>query len=387
VRKDVHPMKILIATDVPRQKEAGTAGVVLNNASELRKRGHEVDCWFLDDVRNQKERLGHFASLVFAFRVARRILRDRKKYDVVNLHGYSGCVYGVWRKITKSKDSPPYVFTIQGIVERYAHVMRREHRKGRAWHFGWKNRAWHRFYHQNLFTVAIRTADYGAASNREAWTYPELVHDRDPGRIWYVPNGVEEQFFIKRRYEVTTPLRLLFVGTWLDRKGIYYLVDALQILVKKGEAVQLTVAGCLSSEIEVKPFFAPEVQKCVQVLPFVEREKMPRLYAEHDIFVFPSLMEGMPLALLEAMAAGMPVVSTYNSGMADVLEDRFNGLAVADADAQGLADAVEELSNSAELRKQLGEEAARTMRRYTWERVTGQLEKVLFLAATREAHK
>lgn len=380
-------MKILIATDVPHQKEAGTAGVVLNHAAELRKRGHEVDCWFLDDVLNRHERIGRFAALVFAFRIAKRIVGDRAKYDVVNLHGPSGCFYGMWRKIAASADAPPYVFTIQGIVERYAHVMRREHRKGRAWHFGWKNRFWHRLYHQTMFTVAIRTADYGVASNREAWTYPELVHDRDPGCICYIPNGVENQFFVEHGYEDTTPMRLLFVGTWLDRKGIYYLVDALRILVQKGKAVQLTVAGCLSPEVHVRGFFAPEIQCHVRVLPFVAREEMPALYATHDIFVFPSLMEGMPLSLLEAMAAGMPVVSTYNSGMADVVEDRFNGLAVADADAQGLADAIEELFNTAELRKQLGQEAARTMRRYTWERVTARLEKVLLLAAGRKAHE
>jgi glycosyltransferase involved in cell wall biosynthesis len=379
-------VKILIATDVPRQKEAGTAGVVLNHAFELRKRGHEVDCWFLDDVLNQREQAGRFAALSFAFRVAGRILSDRSKYDLVNLHGPSGCVYGMRRKIAGSADTPPYVFTIQGIVERYAHVMRREQRKGHAWHFGWKNRLWHRLYHQTMFTVAIRTADYGVASNREAWTYPELVHDRDPGRIRYIPNGVEEAFFLERRHEDANPTRLLFVGTWLDRKGIYYLVEGLRILVQKGRGVTLTIAGCLASEQEVKKFFSPDVQPNVSILPFVSRDKMPALYAAHDIFVFPSLMEGMPLSLLEAMAAGMPVVSTYNSGMADVIEDRFNGLTVADADAQALADAVEELCKSVDLRKRLGEEASRTMRRYTWERVSQQVEDVFLLATKRKAH-
>ena len=378
-------MKILIASDVPQVKEAGGAGVVLNHARELRNRGHEVECWFLDDMLSPREQSRRFAALVFAWRIAKRIHSDPTKYDVVNLHGPSGCVYGVRRKIAGAGRTPPFVFTIQGIVERYAHVMRREHRKGRAWHFGWKNRIWHRLYHQTLFTLAILTADYGAASNREAWIYPELVHDRDPGRIWYVPNGVEDVFFAARRYETATPVRLLFVGTWLDRKGVYYLVDGFRILVQKGNAVELTIAGSFSPEGEVKAFFPPELQSRVRVLPLVTRDKMPALYAEHDIFVFPSLMEGMPLALLEAMAAGMPVASTYNSGMADVIEDRFNAVTIVDADAQDLADAVEELCDSLQLRKELGEEASRTMRRYTWAHVTGQLETVLLLAAGRKA--
>jgi glycosyltransferase involved in cell wall biosynthesis len=380
-------MRILMVAEVPRQREAGTAGVLLNHAHELQKRGHDVECWFLEDIVGCRPGPKRFLALIFAFRVAKRIMKDPMKYDVVNLHTPTGCVYGLWRRALGRRGTPPYVFTMHGIIERYACIMRREHRKGRAWHFGWKNRLWHRIYHQSLYSCAIRTSDYGVACNREAWTYPELVHDRDPGRLWYVPNGVEEKFFLKREYAEKTLLRLLYVGTWLDRKGIYYLVDAFRMLIRRNLAVELTVAGCVSSEADVKAFFSPEVRNRIRVLPFVNREDMPDVYAEHDIFLLPSLMEGMPLSLLEAMAAGMPVVTTNNSGMADLVEDEFNGLSIPTADADSLVKAVERLCASVELRKQLGQEAARMMRRYTWECVTHQLERVLMLAAGREAGK
>jgi glycosyltransferase involved in cell wall biosynthesis len=134
----------------------------------------------------------------------------------------------------------------------------------------------------------------------------------------------------------------------------------------------------------VRIFFTPAVRDRVRVLPFIERSEMPALYAAHDIFVFPSLMEGMPLTLLEAMAAGMPVATTNRCGMADVVENEVNGLLVPSADGEALALAIERLCNSAELRKQLGQNAQETMRRYAWEKVTGKLERVLLLAA-REA--
>jgi glycosyltransferase involved in cell wall biosynthesis len=89
----------------------------------------------------------------------------------------------------------------------------------------------------------------------------------------------------------------------------------------------------------------------------------------------------MPLTLLEAMAAGMPVVTTNTCGMSDVVEDEFNGLLVPTANAGSLAEAIERLCRSAELRKQLGQEGQRTARRYTWEQITKRLEKVLILAA------
>jgi glycosyltransferase involved in cell wall biosynthesis len=373
-------VRILIVADVPRQWEAGVAGVLLNHARELQKLGHDVECWFDDDVLPKPARPLRFKTFIFAVRVARRIFRTRDRYDVVDIQTPVGCVYGVWRKIFGRKGTPPYVFTMQGIVERNAHIMRREDAKRRAWNFGWKNRLWFRLYHRTMYDWAIKTADFGVASNREAWTYPELKHDCEPSRLWYVANGVEDNFFRHRDFNMKETIRLLFVGTWLDRKGIYYLAEAFQFLIQRRSDLELTVAGCLCSQEEVKRFFAPETRSRVSVVPFIKREDMPELYLEHDIFVFPSLMEGMPLALLEAMATAMPVVTTETCGMADVVEDGHNGLLVPPSNTEKLVEATDRLCESLELREQLGREAQQTMRRYTWERVTQKLEMVLSLA-------
>lgn len=376
-------MRILIVGDVPRQWEAGTAAVLLNHARELQNLGHDVDCWFGDDIMPKPVWPQRIKTFIFAVRVAHRILRARDRYDVVDIHAPVGFIYGAWRKLFGRRGTPPYVFTMQGILERHAHIMRREDSKGRAWNFSWKNRLWFRLYHQTIYNIAIKTADYGAASNREAWTYPELKHDCEPGRLWYVPNGVEERFFTQRDFSHKGTIRLLYVGTWLDRKGVYYLAEAFQFLTERRSDVELTVAGCLCSEDEAKRFFAPEIRCKVHVIPFAKREDMVRICAEHDIFVFPSLMEGMPLSLLEAMATAMPVVTTETCGMADVVEDGYNGLLISPADTEALVAAIERLCESSELREQLGREGQQTMRRYTWARVTQKLEMVLSLAVRR----
>jgi glycosyltransferase involved in cell wall biosynthesis len=196
-----------------------------------------------------------------------------------------------------------------------------------------------------------------------------------------VPNATEERFFTRREYPSKSPIDLLFVGSWLDRKGVYYLADAFCIVAARIPGTRLTVAGCSATPVAVRQYFAPEIRDQVRVIPFISREDILSVYAAHDIFVFPSLVEGMPLTLLEAMATGMPVVTTNTSGMADVVEDEFNGLLVQAAEAEGLARAIERLCHSAELRKQLGLEGQRTARRYTWEQITEKLEKVLMLAA------
>jgi glycosyltransferase involved in cell wall biosynthesis len=362
--------------------EAGAASVALNNSRELSKRGHTIHCWFLDDVLAHPSKPERFGALIFAIAIARRILRESDQYDVVNLHAPWGCAYGMLHRIFRPKNSPPYVMTMQGSEERYVQAMTLEHRKGRAWQFGWKNRVWHRIYHQTMYDLSIWSADYGTVANREGAALADAHSRSRSGRICYVPNGVEERFFAAREYADKTPLRLLFVGTWLDRKGIYYLADAFNSLARLLPTIDLTVAGCLSPEEDVKKIFAPEVRNRVRVVQFVSRDEMPSLYATHDIFVFPSLVEGMPLTLLEAMAAGMPVVTTNTCGMADLVEDELNGLLVPPANAEALVSAIERLCQSPKLRKHLGENAQQSAREFTWEKAAEQLERVLSLAVS-----
>jgi len=100
-------------------------------------------------------------------------------------------------------------------------------------------------------------------------------------------------------------------------------------------------------------------------------------FAAHDVFLFPSLLEGLPTVLLEAMASGMPVVTTETCGMQDVVEDGFNGLLLPPADAKAIEEAVLRLAASAELRRCLGQAAQQTMTRYTWERSALKFEKLL----------
>jgi glycosyltransferase involved in cell wall biosynthesis len=374
-------LRILIAIGVSRQKEAGAAGVVLNHAAELAKRGHSVDCWFLEDVPESAAGWKRFEAMRFAKAVSLRIRRKPGNYDVVNIHAPWGGAYGSWRRNAAARSGPPYVLTMQGSEERYVEAMQLEDRKGRASNFGWKNRLWHRVYHQKMYDRSIETAEYGAVANREAWVCCELKYKREPGRFWYVPNGVEERFFIPREFPQKNTMELLFVGTWLDRKGVYYLADALALLARKNTDVRLTVAGSSAPAEEVKRIFSAEARERVNVIPFVKREEIAAIYARHDIFVFPSLVEGMPLTLLEAMATGMPVVTTNTCGMADVVEDDMNGLLVPPADAEKLARGIVRLCQSNDLRKRLGLAGQDTMRRYTWERIAEKMEQVFVLAA------
>src|SRR5271157_230164 len=298
-------MHILMAAGVLRRREGGVAAVLHSYAEELEKLGHTVTCIFLEDLLPKTQRLGRFVDLRFAFRLARYIAARRDDFSVVNLHAPSGLVYGLRRKFLRAP-GPPLVMTLHGLEERRVHAMKREAKKGRAWHFSFRNRLWHRVYHRPRFDWAIRTADVAHCFSRDVWTLLQLKYDLDPDRVAYIPNGVASRFFLQRDYHPARPLRLLYAGTWLDQRGIFYLREALPRIFNERPNLRMTFAGPCVPASEIRSFFGEACAARLDILETIPWENMPQLYADHDVFVFPSLMEGLPSVVLEAMAGGMP---------------------------------------------------------------------------------
>ena len=107
------------------------------------------------------------------------------------------------------------------------------------------------------------------------------------------------------------------------------------------------------------------------------RRDLSRLFRGMDLFVQPSLWEGLPLTLLMAMGAGLPVVGTQVSGITEVIEDGINGRLVAPGDSQALARVILELYHRPEVRPRLGEAARQTVAaRYSQEAMLRRLEGI-----------
>ncbi|HKW88719.1 MAG TPA: glycosyltransferase family 4 protein [Candidatus Acidoferrales bacterium] len=378
-------MKILMAAGVPKRREGGVAAIIYNLGRELESSGHEVSYVFYEDLLSHNESRGRFRDLRFAIRLSNHIRKHKTRFDAVNLHAPTGFVYGVFRRLMHSHSLPPYVMTLHGLEERRVHVMAREARKGKAFHFSLKNRLWHRAFHRPRFYFSIKTADRTHCYSRDVWTILQLKYNLDAEKTAYIPSGVEERFFISREYQQKAVVRLLYAGSWLDQRGIFYIRDALVRLATQRSACTFTIAGSGASEEGLKSFFGETLRDKIVVRPMVPAERMPALYAEHDIFLFPSLMEGLPSVLLEAMATGMPVITTETCGMTDVVADGVNGLLIPPANSEALLDAIVRLCGSTELRRELGMAAQESMRRFTWKDSAQKLER-LFESALRNGN-
>jgi glycosyltransferase involved in cell wall biosynthesis len=107
------------------------------------------------------------------------------------------------------------------------------------------------------------------------------------------------------------------------------------------------------------------------------REALLREMSEADVFVFPSLFEGFALVILEAMAAGLPVITTPNTAGPDLIEDGKDGLIVPAGDVKALQTAMDSLLNDPERARAMGRAAHEKAKEYTWEKYGERWEAML----------
>ena len=156
-----------------------------------------------------------------------------------------------------------------------------------------------------------------------------------------------------------TFLEILFVGTYGHRKGCNVLVEALADERARGIDARLQIVGKEEYDGEDEALrqtiAAAGVTTAVDFLGVAGPERLREVYSSADVFCLPSYQEGLPLALLEAMAFGLPVVATPVGGIPDVV-DGNSGLLVEPGDPRALADAIARLADG-ELRMQIGSTA------------------------------
>jgi len=189
-------------------------------------------------------------------------------------------------------------------------------------------------------------------------------------RISVLPYGVDvERFRPRAGPRPPGPLRLLFVGQLSQRKGLAYLLEAVAGL--PSGLVETTLVGPLSAP---RAALAPYARH-VRWLPAVPYQEIDRVFAAADAFVYPSLHEGSALAIYEALASGLPVVTTPNAG--SVVEEGRQGFLVAPGLVEPLRERIRELAEDDALRRRLAEGARARALQFTWTHYRERLGTIL----------
>jgi glycosyltransferase involved in cell wall biosynthesis len=217
--------------------------------------------------------------------------------------------------------------------------------------------------------AAVQQADQVIAVS--GYTKQQLVRDygADPGRVTAVHNGIDAARYdwasLGRAYG-RAPGRVLFLSRLTAQKGCIQFVHMAERLLEQGVQATFELGGTGPMREEIRDEVRRRgMQDRIQLLGFVPDAEVPRLYQRADCYVLPSFSEPFGISALEAAAAGVPVILSKSTGVAEVLP---HALQADYWDVDLLAEWVRNVLEHPPLAKAMGQAARDTARRLTWER-------------------
>lgn len=210
-------------------------------------------------------------------------------------------------------------------------------------------------------------------------------------QVLFCPNGIPESTLVNKRIQNKDRLHIFFLSNLLIEKGVLTLLDACKLLKSQGYVFQCDFVGGETAEMNAECFRNEcklrGITDCVTYHgKKYEEEKLP-FFQQADIFVFPTFYrnECFPLVLLEAMEQGLPCISTFEGGIANIIDDGKTGFLVPCRKVQPLAERIGLLLKNETLRKEFGKAGrAKFEREYTLSRFEKNIKRCLELCIPKE---
>ena len=213
--------------------------------------------------------------------------------------------------------------------------------------------------HEERLDKEIRLADaILVGSTYAADSFVAAGIERSKMRV--VPYGVDLETFRPGPAAAGAPgFQVIYAGQLTQRKGLSYLLRGYQRFERAGS--RLTLVGSAVGDPRALAPFA----HLFEHVPHQTRPALAERYRAADVFVFPTLIEGMPLVVLEAMACGLPVIVTAN-GPGDIVRDGVEGFVIPERDEEAVCDRLDRLHRDPALRQAMGQAAAQRAKEFSW---------------------
>ncbi len=187
--------------------------------------------------------------------------------------------------------------------------------------------------------------------------------------IEIIVNGIDcDNFYLRENKEIEKPVRLLTVCRLISRKRIDMLIEAVSLVNKAGVDVELNVAGegnlmDMLKELAINL----GVSAKVNFMGRIPAEKISEVYQQNDLFVMSSAHEGMSNAMLEAMASGLPIVTTRCEGLDELIVG--NGIIVEQDSSESIAEGINKVISDRDIWRQMCVAARKQAQKFTWSSV------------------
>jgi colanic acid/amylovoran biosynthesis glycosyltransferase len=211
------------------------------------------------------------------------------------------------------------------------------------------------------FHMAQKVAGASFVATISHYGSSQVMRASDPThwhKVKVLPLGIDLQAFAPRAARLRAadePFRLVFVGRLAPAKAPHMLVDAVDTLRSQGRNVELTVVGDGPTRATLESYIAARgIKAWVHLVGACNHDRVADYYAQSDAFVLTSFAEGVPVVLMEAMAMELPCVSTWITGIPELIENGKEGLLVPPASPQHIVAAVELLMDDPALALRVG---------------------------------
>jgi glycosyltransferase involved in cell wall biosynthesis len=286
-----------------------------------------------------------FKGNIMSIALFHAVIKNRSSYDIIHAHSHLFLSTNLCALIRKLGSSP-LIITNHGLISQTAPM-----------------------WIQRFFIPTIGKWTFKSADRIICYTMHEknelIELGINPEKIVVIHNGIDTEVFFPNDTQIQNHT-ILWIGRYTRGKGVQYLIDAFYCLMQRYPDAHLIMIGDGPEKREIlKKIQDLGLSTNITLRTFVPNEDLPALYRRSDVFVLPSLSEGIPRTILESMACGIPVICTDLPQLVDLVTGA--GVVVPARDPEAIASAIMKIFQDPEFASRLRKTGTkRIVNGYSW---------------------